>query len=83
MTNRNPPSLFWVSSGSYDDCNQYDTTRCGFAYSDSGQAAYCAVPEPSSWPAMMQVTIPLAHAAVKQTASFQPGGDKSFVRSVR
>lgn len=44
-----------VSSGSYDDCNQYDDTMCGFEYSNSGQAAYCAVPQPSSWPALMQV----------------------------
>lgn len=28
---------------------------CGFEYSNSGQAAYCAVPQPSSWPALMQV----------------------------
>ena len=44
-----------VSPGSYDDCNQYDDTMCGFEYSNSGQAAFCAVPQPSSWPALMQV----------------------------
>ena len=49
------PQVADVSSGSYDDCNQYDDTMCGFEYSNSGQAAYCAVPQPSSWPALMQV----------------------------
>lgn len=70
----NPDYLFWASSGSYDDCNVYDTMRCGFAYSDSGQAAYCAVPQPSSWPAMMQVTPPLAHPTVNSLHHFKPGG---------
>ena len=48
-------SKLWCDAGSYDDCTQYDTTQCGFQYSDSGQAAYCPVPQPSSWPALMQV----------------------------
>lgn len=50
-------SLLWraVTVGSYDDCTQYDTTQCGFQYSDSGQAAFCPVLQPSSWPALMQV----------------------------
>ena len=42
-------------TGSYDDCNQYDTTQCGFEHSDSSQASFCAVLQPSSWPALMQV----------------------------
>lgn len=48
----------WYAAGSYDDCTQYDTTQCGFQYSDSGQAAFCPVPQPSSWPALMQVFSP-------------------------
>ncbi|KAL0019993.1 hypothetical protein WJX79_010913 [Trebouxia sp. C0005] len=55
--------------GSYDDCNQYDDTMCGFEYSNSGQAAYCAVSQPSSWPALMQVPFPRYRAASESPAA--------------
>lgn len=65
--------------GSYADCTAYDTTRCGFEYSDSGQAAYCAVPQPSSWPALMQVPLTRYRAAPESpaTAMLYTGEDQS------
>lgn len=41
-----------------ETCKTYDTTRCGLEYSDSMQANWCAIPSPSSWPALMQSAAP-------------------------
>lgn len=41
-----------------ETCKTYDTTRCGLQYSDSQQANWCAIPSPSSWPALMQAAAP-------------------------
>ena len=38
----------------WEDCDNYDTSRCGFQYSDAGQASFCTLPTPSSWPALLQ-----------------------------
>ncbi|KAL6775733.1 ABCA3A [Auxenochlorella protothecoides x Auxenochlorella symbiontica] len=40
-----------------DDCQAYDDSRCGVEYSVNGQAGYCAVPYPPTWPALMQVPL--------------------------
>jgi hypothetical protein len=44
-------------AGDFDRCAQ-KTTECGIQYSDGGQAGYCAISQPDSWPAMLQVNKP-------------------------
>lgn len=39
----------------YEDCEEYDESRCGLGYSTAAQAMYCPVPQPSTWPALMQI----------------------------
>ncbi len=36
-------------------CEEYDKGKCGLLYSSPGQANWCEVRDPSSWPAVMQV----------------------------
>ena len=38
----------------WEECEQYDESRCGQQYSTSSQAAFCDIPVPSTWPALMQ-----------------------------
>ena len=42
--------------GTYDKCNTYDDSVCGLQQSSGDQAAFCAIPSPSSWPPVMQVS---------------------------
>ncbi|GAB4824041.1 hypothetical protein N2152v2_011087 [Parachlorella kessleri] len=39
----------------WEDCDSYDESQCGFQYSSGQQAAYCGIPTPSSWPALLQI----------------------------
>lgn len=36
-------------------CKTYDKSNCGVQYSDQGNAAYCAIDTPSTWPPLLQV----------------------------
>lgn len=38
------------------ECNYTpDPSTCSFQWSDGGQAGFCDIPNPSTWPALMQV----------------------------
>ena len=56
-------------AGSYCDpalgytCNLYNSSNCGAQFSSTIQAAFCAVPTPSSWPPVMRVPAPQYRAA--------------------
>jgi len=45
--------------GTYSgDCKTYDKDNCGVQYSDQTNTGYCAIPDPSIWPALLQVPLP-------------------------
>lgn len=37
------------------DCLERSKTECGIQYSNARQSFFCAIPHPSSWPAVLQV----------------------------
>lgn len=65
----------------WEECTEYDSTQCGFEYSDAQQAGFCAVPSPSIWPAMVSVPAPgfLAHPWSPQGAVLMTGSDPTLV----
>ena len=67
----------------YDSCETYDEKQCGFQYSNARQASFCAVEEPSIWPAVAQVPSPgyLAHPWSPDAAMLLTG-DKAVVDSI-
>lgn len=67
----------------YDSCETYDENQCGFQYSNARQASFCAVEEPSIWPAVAQVPSPgyLAHPWSPDAAMILTG-EKAVVDSI-
>ncbi len=41
----------------YADCGEWDDAACGFEHSTYQQAAFCAIREPPTWPALLQVPL--------------------------
>jgi hypothetical protein len=59
----------------YADCTAWDDGQCGFEHSSYQQAAFCAVREPPTWPALLQV--PLAqyrNAQLRDDGALREGG---------
>ncbi|GBF94154.1 ABC transporter A family [Raphidocelis subcapitata] len=52
----NPNNCTAITSGTCPYvCLEKSTTECGIRYSTARQAYFCAIPHPSSWPAVLQV----------------------------
>lgn len=50
------------------ECLEKSKTECGVRYSTARQSFFCAIPNPSSWPAVLQVcaaAVAATHACVQ------------------
>lgn len=67
-----------------DICTQTDPTRCGLSYSNADQSNFCAIPNPSIWPAIFQVPSPgfLAFPWNPNAAIPYTGEDEDFAASL-
>lgn len=65
---------------SWEDCQSYDDSRCGIGYSSAYQAIYCAIPDPSTWPALLQIALPHDRAEPwrPSAAILYTGEDEAF-----
>jgi ABC-type multidrug transport system ATPase subunit len=68
----------------WEDCEEYDESQCGFQYSDAEQAGFCAVPNPSIWPAMFSIPSPgfLAHPYSPKGAVLVTGQDQTLAQAL-
>jgi hypothetical protein len=61
----NPNNCTVVSVGTCPyECLETSKDECGIQFSNARQSYFCAIPRPSSWPAMLQVHT--AHAPCQQ-----------------
>jgi len=68
----------------WEDCEEFDDSQCGFQYSDAEQAGFCAVPNPSIWPALFTIPSPgfLAHPFSPKGAVLVTGQDQAIAQTL-
>lgn len=74
---------YYAPCKSWDECEVYDESNCGLQWSDSGQAAFCAIPTPSTWPALAQVPrMDLSQQEPLQVAALYTGQDRATADAI-